>query len=56
MGKYEEEQEEEDPDVDGMTAEEISNAKSVLKDKVKDQSQALLDKARDSVDDTVRRR
>lgn len=37
-----------------MTEEEIRQAKSVLKDKVKDQSQALLDEARNSVDDKVR--
>eukprot|EP00904_Undaria_pinnatifida_P002447 jgi/Undpi1/12202/HiC_scaffold_5.g01878.m1 len=49
-----EEEEEDDPDVRGMTELEIITAKGVLKDKVKDQSQALLDKARDSVDDTVR--
>lgn len=36
-----------------MTEEEMSRAKTMLKDKVKDQTQALLDEARDSVNDTV---
>ncbi|CAM9369305.1 unnamed protein product [Ectocarpus sp. 8 AP-2014] len=45
------EEEEEDPD---MTQEEMAMAKTLLKDKVKDQTQVLLDEARDSVNDTVR--
>lgn len=61
MGQDEDEEEEEeaeaeedeDPDVVGMTEDEIKLAKSYLKDRVKDQSQVLLDEARDSVIDTV---
>lgn len=44
------EEEEEDPDI---TEEEMARAKTMLKDKVKDQTQVLLDEARDSVNDTV---
>lgn len=49
-------EEESDPEVSAMTELEVYDAKSALKDKVKDKSQAALDEARDSVDDTVRRK
>lgn len=51
-------QEEDDEDYDeevlGMTSEEIDVAKSFLKDRVKDQVQVLLDEARESVEDKVK--
>eukprot|EP00903_Cladosiphon_okamuranus_P012637 g11822.t2 len=60
-GNVQEEEEEEDEDEDedeeeflDMTEEELRQAKIALKDRVKDQSQALLDDARNSVDDKVR--
>lgn len=51
----EDEGDSDDGDALDMTEEEINAAKSALKDKVKDQSQVLLDAARDSVEDKVSR-